>query len=441
MTILLQILTFVLLVACAAAWGRWVHDTQRSIDAPEHMAAIELQGLGDNAAAAARSLGVGIVGQLGEHRRLVEHINTTAGTDDGDGLRAGIRVSHPSPELIRAPAGPKEPLNLSFELAGSKIDASGLQRFFGTRGRRGGMPISGFLSPNEDGGFTGLVSATFAERPEYGFSLPVKGTMAQITHQVALRFVQAHYATEDAFFAALQPEDFRKIWDARRIAPAIAIRWDNAGQTGSDDLRAEAGRAYSAIEPVVRRYTARTDLQTLAAYFASVAESYDDAITHLNAARAVVTDEDAQARFDRQIAQLEADRDRSQQKVAAVARTSAAAETDALIVLPAGNDAGIRDMPAPDGVLVVGAADGMVRAPYSNEGPGVDLFAPGTLATYEGDTIREVRGTTYAAAAATAVAANVLSRSGNSTSADLKAATMKLSTDANGIRLLTPDDG
>lgn len=325
MTSFLQLLSLLVIVSTTIVWGRWVHDTWREIKTPEHLATINLHGLSDDSTQSARSLGVGIAGQLGEHKRLVDYINSTAeATGQSDTLHAAIRVSQPAPELIRASPVPAGDLDISVEVAGNKVDASGLQKLFGTKEKRGGLSLSVLLDPSGDDKYSGLVSASFKENPVYGFALPVSGTMREITEQVAMRFVQAHYAASDPFFSALDPVDFRAFWIARRTSPDIAIRWESGGRVGSAELRTEANKAYASIEGMAKRYRARVELQKLAAYFASVAEDYDAAVTHLTAAKDGSKDTTREAQdvewINNQIARLEADRKNAIRAVASAAQ-------------------------------------------------------------------------------------------------------------------------
>lgn len=323
----------VVLVMAVISWVGWVYDTWRKIEAPEHIAAIDLHGLSGDVAATARSVGVGISGQLGEHRRLVEYINSTAkATGGGDTLHAAIRVSQPAPELIRAPTELADDLDISVEVAGSKVDATGLQKLFNVAEKRGGLNLSLFLNSDGNDSYTGLVSASFKESSDYGFSLPVSGTMREITEQIAMRFVQAHYATSDPFFSALDPTMFREFWIARRIAPDIAIRWESGGRVGSPELRTEASEAYASIEGMAKRYTARPELQKLAAYFASVAADYDVAVIHMKAAKLAASSEDMEW-IDNQIAQLEADKQNVTGAVATAAKARPTAAAPAGLTL------------------------------------------------------------------------------------------------------------
>lgn len=594
MTTFLQLLSFAILVTAAIAWGRWVHDTWREIKTPEHLADIDLHGLSGDATATARSLGVGLVGQLGEHKRLVDYINATAGTTGGgDTLHAAIRVSQPAPELIRAPATPAGDLDISVEVAGSKVDATGLQKLFGTAEKRGGLSLSVFLDSDGNNSYTGLVSASFKEKSGYRFSLPVKGTMREITEQVAMRFVQAHYAASDPFFAALDPADFRAFWAARRISPDIAIRWESGGRVGSPELRKEAKTAYASIGAMARRYKARPELQKLAAYFASVAEDYDAAVTHLAAAKDSSSDDPSDVGWiDSQIAQLEADKQNAARAVAAAAQAqpevaaataagataatpgqfsapeqailanpdyeelgfstfartvlgeapakvptvalvlggieafepfgeriqpasaedapaggfvdrhvedvasviatlaphakvrvyraldakgvgatstilatllravadkpdvialplgplrsefliTAAVAGETLVIASAGNSGTEPELTLPEDApfLYAGASEGRDRAPFSNFGASVRLYAPGTAVTQNRDGTSEGRGTTFATAVAAATAANLVTLHGALTAEELKARLLGSTELAGDIALLTP---
>ena len=81
-----------------------------------------------------------------------------------------------------------------------------------------------------------------------------------------------------------------------------------------------------------------------------------------------------------------------------------------LVLVAAGNSGELvkrsdTDIP---GVIYVGAATGEERAPYSNFGDGVDIFAPGSVLTFDNrGKLERMNGTSFSAAIAAAVAANI----------------------------------
>lgn len=81
-----------------------------------------------------------------------------------------------------------------------------------------------------------------------------------------------------------------------------------------------------------------------------------------------------------------------------------------LVLVAAGNDGKelVRAKANVPGVLYVGAASGEQKESYSNFGEGVDIFAPGSVLTFDNSEIVErMNGTSFSVAIAAAVAANI----------------------------------
>ena len=81
-----------------------------------------------------------------------------------------------------------------------------------------------------------------------------------------------------------------------------------------------------------------------------------------------------------------------------------------LVLVAAGNDGKelVRSKTNVPGVLYVGAASGEQRESYSNFGKGVDIFAPGSVLTFDNSGIlKRMNGTSFSVAIAAAVAANI----------------------------------
>jgi hypothetical protein len=308
MTIFLQILSLGAILGLFVGWCAWVYETNRRIDAPEFLANIHVHGIeASRAQALAQSIAVGVVGQVAEHKRVLEFVNSASKIQsDRTEMGAYLRISQPAPALIAAPKPPSA-LDITVEVAGSKIETKGLQAFFAGGQTRGGLTLSMLLEEFGDGKLKGLVSASFLENPAYGFSQEVEGTAREIAEQVAMRFVQAHYAADDDFFDALAPSNFRKIWAARRNAAEIALQWAGSRDLADDSLKNSAKASYAMIADMATRYTRRPDLQRLSAYLARASEDFQSARVHLEAVMKEVPDGREKEHLQKLIAALEAD--------------------------------------------------------------------------------------------------------------------------------------
>jgi len=310
MTVFLQIFSFGAILGLLVGWCTWVYETNRRIDAPEFLANIHVHGIeASSAESLAQSIAVGVVGQIAEHKRLVEFVNSASETQrDRTEIGAYLRISQPAPALIGASKAPTV-LDITVEVAGSKIETKGLQAFFASGRKRGGLTLSMLLEEKGDDTLKGLVSANFPENSAYGFSLEAEGTAREIAEQVAMRFVQAHYAADDDFFDALAPSDFRKIWAARRKAAEIALQWAGSGDLVDDALKKRAKAAYSTIADMAAQYTRRPDLQRLSAYLARASDEFQGARVHIEAVMKEVPDGREKDHLQTLIAALQADED------------------------------------------------------------------------------------------------------------------------------------
>ena len=152
MTVFLQILSFGAILGLFVGWCAWVYETNRRIDTPEFLASIHVHGVeASKAQALAQSITVGVVGQVAEHKRVVEFVNSASKTpSDRTEIGAYLHISQPAPGLIAAPEAPSA-LDITVEIAGSKIETKGLQAFFAGGQKRGGLTLS-MLLEELDGG-------------------------------------------------------------------------------------------------------------------------------------------------------------------------------------------------------------------------------------------------------------------------------------------------
>lgn len=309
MTVYFQIAVLALLVIGSVGLGRWVYESNRAIQAPEQLSPILIHGVSESESTGlADAIAVGIIGRIAEHTRTVDFINeAAASTEDANDIRALTRISQPAPSLIQA-ANTPQALDIAIEFAGSKVETKGLQSFFGLNSpKRGALSIS-LLLEKHDSKLVGLASSSFPPNKAYGFSVPVEGSTREAAESIAMRFIQAHYAAQDSFYSALDPQDFQILWKIRRRAAEIALRASGGSATGEiNPIRDEAKVAYDEIAHLVRRYTRRPEFQKLGAYLASVSEDYEQAIIHLQLVKRSSEDADVRVPLTRMIVALETD--------------------------------------------------------------------------------------------------------------------------------------
>jgi hypothetical protein len=279
--VLLQGATLLIILAAGAAWLLWVGQWFASHERPELMERVVVHGVETDAAEAIeRALTLGIVGAISEHHRDVAFINEAATQAAAGGVITALtRLSTPTPGLLET-ARPPADLDIAVEIAGTRVDAKGLQAFFAL-GRRqpASLAVSVFL---DSVGTSGMASSSFPGNQSYGFSLPVSGTLPAIARQIGMRYVQAHYAGSDPFYAALEPSDFLALWDARRQAAALAFK--AVGEGGAAPARTapeEARQIRRAIDHLLQRYRRRPDIQKLGAFLAHLEGELAAAIEHL----------------------------------------------------------------------------------------------------------------------------------------------------------------
>ncbi|SFF79885.1 S8 family peptidase [Neptunomonas qingdaonensis] len=305
MTLFLQIVSFVFILAAAVGWGHWVWDSNRSIEVPEKLSQILVHGIPESdALGLADAVAVGIIGRIAEHGRNVAFINEAAVTAvDAYGIQALTRVSQPAPSLLQASGQPKA-LDIAIEFAGSKVETKGLNSLLSIDSQHKGALSIALLLEKQGDKFIGLASSSFASNNAYGFAIPIEGKAQTIAEEIAMRFVQAHYAEEDSFYSALEPTDFRTFWMIRKNAAEIAIK----ASSGNDaSVQQEAKNAYDSIKHLVHRYTKRPELQKLAAYLSSVSEDYAQAITHLRFLSDSIQSDEEKNKIYGMVSALEAD--------------------------------------------------------------------------------------------------------------------------------------
>ena len=259
----LQIIALVIFIITGFGLGRWIWESHRPISRPEQLSPILIHGISEtDTKALADAVAIGITGQIAEHTRTVAFINEAASSTEGRyDIRALTRISQPTPSLIQAAHTP-EALDIAVEFAGSKVETKGLQSIFRFDSqKRGALSIS-LLLEKRDGKFTGLASSIFPPKNDYGFAVPIEGSAREIAESIAMRFLQAHYAAEDSFYSALDPQDFQMLWKIRRRAAEIAIRASGGSVTSAEDpIKKEAKDAFNEIAHLARRYTRRPEFQ------------------------------------------------------------------------------------------------------------------------------------------------------------------------------------
>ena len=305
----LQVLCLVALVFGAVLWFSWVQETMRTVRVPERLGEIVVYGVEEkNALDLAKVISVGFVGSVAEHKRVVAFINSASRTRSGDEISALNRISSPAPSLLKT-STELDPgkVDIKLEIAGAKLETQGLQRFlYPTGPRKGSISISVILNSSDRTNFAGVASASFPEDSDYGFSLNVTGSADSVAQQIALRYIQAHYAKEDQFYSALSADDFRKFWEGRTKAATIVLK--RAGSAIDDEpARVEARDVLKSIDHLVRRYRNRGEIQKLAAYLSSVAHDYVSAKEQLEYAANVATNGDEGPRLKKLIKKIEQD--------------------------------------------------------------------------------------------------------------------------------------
>ena len=312
MTIFAQLLCFVTLGIGFFLWFSWVQDTMRTIKVPERVGEeIAVYGVEEkNALNLAKVISVGFVGSVAEHKRVVAFINSASANRPTDEISALTHISSPAPSLLKTANTEAPNLDIKLEFAGAKLETQGLQQLLYASGpQKAAVSIPVILNndaKDDKASFSGVASANFPEDSDYGFSLTVSGSASVIAQQVASRYIQAHYAKGDQFYSALSPDDFRLFWDARTRAAAIAFK--RAGGAAQEDKPAilEARDVLMSIEPLVKRYRSRGEMQKLAAYLSTVVGDFVSAKEQLKRA-AEVADSAERVRLEALIKKLDQD--------------------------------------------------------------------------------------------------------------------------------------
>jgi hypothetical protein len=293
MGIVLQLASLVALLALFAAWGSWVWEAYRPISVPEKLGEVVVHGIdGQASEATARALAVGVVGAIAEHYRAVDFVNTAATTANQFLIRPG--ESAPEPLFLQGRGDDDDRLDITVEFAGAKIDSKGITSLFHRPGRqRGTLALAVSLSPTAEANrWHSIASASFAENSAFGFRIDASASLDEIAQIIGLRFVQAHYAIRDPFYAALGEEDFRKLWEVRREAAELALRGTGGDPSITDPLRKEANQEYRKVAHLLTRYRRRVELQKLGSYLATAAGDLSVARQHVDDARKYTTDPD-----------------------------------------------------------------------------------------------------------------------------------------------------
>lgn len=330
MLIFWQIAAFLGLVALTVAWGNWVWDSHRTLNAPTSLGEVSVLGVEtDQRDASSRALALGIAATVTEHYRRVDFINQASRTA-GEFLIAA-RGAAPEPLLLQS-GGDGDRLDIAVEFAGAKLDSKGLTALFQRRRPpRGALAVSISLSKGAtDADWTAFASASFPENSAYGFQTESDGTLTDIARTVGMRFVQAHYAAGDPFFAAISGGDFAKLWDVRREAAQMALRSASGDTEDTAALRNEAREAYQRIEHLLKRYRRREDLQRLGAYLAQLSDELDLARDHAVAARDAAAQDGDRKAMEELLSALKVEiENRKSQSIAATTdtTTNAAATT------------------------------------------------------------------------------------------------------------------
>jgi hypothetical protein len=384
MTIYLQIIALVIFIIAGFGLGRWIWESHRPISTPEQLSPILIHGISEtDTKALADAIAIGITGRIAEHTRTVAFINEAATSTEGTyDIRALTRISQPAPSLIQAAHTP-EALDIAVEFAGSKVETKGLQSILSFDSqKRGALSIS-LLLEKRDGKLTGLASSIFPPNNAYGFAVPIEGSVREIAESIAMRFIQAHYAAEDPFYSALDPQDFQMLWKIRRRAAEIAIRASGGSATSEEDpIKKEAKAAYNEIAHLVRRYTRRPEFQKLGAYLASVSEDFEQAKIHMQLVKQLSKDANEISALDQMIVALETDAGTRLAKATPVsvppdllAEQAGVSKLElSVLAEPALKSAGIaafadqvrstESARTPDLILVLGAFDGL--APFAD---------------------------------------------------------------------------
>jgi hypothetical protein len=277
---LLQTAVLLAILAALVAWVQWFGAWFDRPDRPERLELVALHGPSGESETLARLLALNIVGAISDHHRDIAFINEAAARPrSGDDISYLFLVSSPEPALLGISRPPAD-LDIAVEIAGTRVDAKGLQALFARteRGSRS-LAVSLFL---DDSGTKGTASSSFAGNQRYGFSLPVEGTLPEIAKQIGMRYVQAHYAGSDPFYAALEPQDFVALWTARRQAAALALKAAGEGElAGQPGPRVEARQVREAIDHLLLRYRRRPEIQKLGAFLAQLEGDLAAAIAFL----------------------------------------------------------------------------------------------------------------------------------------------------------------
>jgi hypothetical protein len=302
MLIFWQITSFIGLLALSIAWANWVWESHRPITAPRILGEVVVHGLATpEIEATSQALSLGIAATVSEHYRSVEFIQRVSeslGHKPSDGQIQLLQLQSATQirplQLGLASEDEVERLDVTVEFGGAKIDTKGLLALFQrNRPKIGTIPITVSLKEAaEDREFIAFASASFPQNSAYGFQTEAHGSLDQIAKVIGFRFLQAHYATHDPFFAALTGAEFMTFWDVQREAAQMALRL-SGGDEGSASMVSEAQAAYDRIALIAERYRKRPNLQRLAAFLAMRANDPVLARAHLKAALDAISETEA----------------------------------------------------------------------------------------------------------------------------------------------------
>lgn len=207
MMVIWQVVSFFSLLSLLALWGMWVYETFKEYPIPEKLGAVTVHGVAAaQSEPISRAIALGVSGMIAEHFRIVDRINEAAQTA---GQNLIITTGPPPESLLLASTAKLDPINVSVQFGGAKLDSNGLARLFQReQSARATLDLSvSLVETAEPGKWDATASASYNENNAYGFLSRANGTIDDIASAIAMRFIQAHYAASDLFHDALPTED------------------------------------------------------------------------------------------------------------------------------------------------------------------------------------------------------------------------------------------
>lgn len=303
---LLQGLSGAILALMVFVWGSWIYQSYRPVRGPERLGQIVVANDGaDVSGVLSKAIGIGVVSALDQSRDEIARIN---GVVDAAAARKQVtampRVSQPAPYLLKT-RGEGGSIDLKVAVVGATVDAKGLEALLRRlQPSRETLEISVVLSERDTSGRrTGIARASFDSSPEFGFVLPVQGTIEEISRQIAMRVLQSHFAAKDSALRYVDPTDFRAVWELRKRVATMAVR--KAGGAGAVDT-SEASTTLQELQPFVARYDKWDDVQRLKAYLAGDAQDFEQAAAALEKVVESASPKE-RPKLERQLADLRTD--------------------------------------------------------------------------------------------------------------------------------------